>query len=130
MTNTVPDFVGAWRLVHSISIGASGEKQFPFGEDAIGYIYYSDTGVMAVQISRRSRGATKDLAQLHHEYLCYFGRYEIDLDRRVVRHLVQGQLFPGDHPELLERRYEFDGAMLSLKPLDGTNREILWERMS
>jgi catechol 1,2-dioxygenase len=130
MNDIASSFVGAWRLVHSISIGADGGKEFPFGDDAIGYIYYSDTGIMAVQISRRARGATKDLAHLHHEYLCYFGRYEIDIERGVVRHFLEGQLFPGDHPDLLERRYRFDGKLLSLKPLDGTNREILWERVS
>ena len=35
----------------------------------------------------------------------------------------------GDHPELLERSYHFDGDLLSLKTLDGTNREILWRRV-
>jgi hypothetical protein len=30
-------------------------------EDAIGYIWYSDTGVMAVQISRKSRTEIREL---------------------------------------------------------------------
>jgi lipocalin-like protein len=130
MNDIATSFVGTWRLVHSISIGADGKKEHPFGDDAIGYIYYSDSGIMAVQISRHSRSPTKDLASLHHEYLCYFGRYEIDVERGVVMHFLEGQLFPGDHPDHLERRYRFDGDLLSLKPLDGTNREILWERVS
>jgi len=129
MNDTVNPFVGTWRHVHSITIGADGKKEYPFGDDAIGYIYYSDTGIMAVQISRRARGSTPDLAHLRHEYLCYFGRFEIDTERSVVRHFLEGQLIPGDHPDLLERRYRFDGDLLSLKPLDGTNREILWERV-
>ena len=85
--------VGTWRLVHSIIINADGKKEYPFGEDAIGYIYYSDTGVMAVQICRKSRGEGKDLSGLKHEYLAYFGRYEIDPEKQVVRHLLEGQLF-------------------------------------
>ena len=72
----------------------TGKREYPFGEDAIGYIYYSDTGIMAVQISRKSRAEVKDLSRLKHDYLAYFGRYEIDPDRQVVRHLVEGQLFP------------------------------------
>ena len=52
--------VGAWRLVHSVIIDADGKKEYPFGEDAIGYIYYSDTGIMAVQISRKTRAEVKD----------------------------------------------------------------------
>ncbi len=121
--------VGAWRLVHSIIINGDGKKRYPFGEDAIGYIYYSDTGIMAVQISRKVRAAVKELSRLKHDYLAYFGRYEIDPDRQVVRHLVEGQLFPGDHLGVLERNYRFEGDLMSLRPVDRTNQEILWQRV-
>jgi hypothetical protein len=121
--------VGAWRLVHSIIINADGKKEFPFGEDAVGYICYSGTGIMAVQISRKSRDQVKDLARLKQDYLAYFGRYEIDPDRQVVRHLVEGQLFPGVHPGVLERTYRFDGDLMTLRPVDKTNQEILWQRV-
>jgi hypothetical protein len=121
-------FVGTWRLVHSVSITADGEREYPLGEDAIGYIYYSEAGIMAVQISRTFREEGRDL-RLGHDYLAYFGRYEVDAEMGVVRHFVEGQLFPGDHPEVLVRKYRFDGDLLSLKPVDGTNREILWQRV-
>jgi catechol 1,2-dioxygenase len=120
---------GTWRLVHSISIDADGKKEYPFGEDAVGYIHYSDSGIMAVQISRKSRAEAKDLPQLKHEYLAYFGRYEVDKEKWVVRHFVEGQLFPGEHSGVLERKYRFDGDLMSLKPVDGTNREIVWRRV-
>ena len=116
-------------MVHSIIIKADGKKQYPFGEDPIGYIYYSDTGIMAVQISRKSRAEVKELSRLKHDYLAYFGRYEIDTDRQVVRHLVEGELFPGGHPEVKERRYRFEGDLMSLRPVDKTNQEILWQRV-
>ncbi len=119
--------VGTWRLVYSIIINADGKKEYPYGEDAIGYICYSDTGVMAVQISRKSRAEVKDFARLKHDYLAYFGRYEIDADRKVVRHFVEGQLFPG--PVVRERNYRFDGDLMLLVPVDKTNREILWQRV-
>jgi hypothetical protein len=121
--------VGTWRLVHSISINSQGRTEYPLGEDATGYISYSDTGIMAVQISRRSRTNADDLSRLKHDYLAYFGPYEIDTQRHVVRHFVEGQLFPGDHPDVLERRYRFEGDLMSLRPNDGTNREILWRRV-
>ena len=121
--------VGAWRLVHSVIIEADGRKEYPFGEDAIGYICYSDTGIMAVQISRKSRGEVKDAELLKHDYLAYFGRYEIDTEKQVVRHFVEGQLFPGNHPAVLERKYRFDGDLMSLRPVDRTSQEILWQRV-
>ncbi len=119
--------VGTWRLVHSMIINADGKKEYPYGEDAIGYICYSSTGVMAVQISRKSRTGVKDPASLKHDYLAYFGRYETDADRQVVRHFVEGQLFPG--PVVRERKYRFDGDFMLLVPVDRANREILWQRV-
>ena len=121
--------VGAWRLVHSVIIDVNGKKEYPFGEDAHGYICYSDTGIMAVQISRRTRAEVKDPEQLKHDYLAYFGRYEIDTGRQVVRHFLEGQLFPGNHPAVLERKYRFDGDLMSLKPVDRPGQEVLWQRV-
>ena len=129
MEDITKRIVGTWRLVHSISIDSNGKSEYPYGEDAIGYIIYNDTGVMAVQISRRSRDGAGDVSRLERDYLAYFGRYEIDTAKVVVRHFVEGQLFPGDHPEVLERKYRFDGDLMALKPVDGTNREILWQRV-
>jgi hypothetical protein len=36
-------------------VRAGWGRYYPFGEDAIGYIIYSESGVMAVQITRRER---------------------------------------------------------------------------
>ena len=108
-----------------------GRTRYPFGQDAVGYIVYSQSGVMAVQIARktRSRDHSENLVGPA-DYLAYFGRYAIDTDKELVRHLLEGQVFPGHHPEILERKYRFFDDKLSLKPLDGTDREILWQRAS
>ncbi len=129
MENIAQRIVGTWRLVYSISINSEGKKEYPYGEDAIGYIHYSDTGIMAVQISRKSKSEVEDIAQLKHDYLAYFGRYQIDIEKQVIRHFVEGELFPGNHAEVLERRYRFEGDLMSLKPVDETHREILWQRI-
>jgi hypothetical protein len=121
--------LGTWRLVHSVEYGPGGKVHYPFGEDAIGYIMYSELGVMAVQISMRRRPTVGPNPVVgKKDYLSYFGRYELDLQTSVVRHLLEGELFPG-HAEDLERKYHFFDEKLSLKPLDGTNREILWQRV-
>ena len=60
MENVGKVIIGTWRLVHSISINSKGEKEYPYGEDASSYIYYSDSGVMAAQISRKSRSDVSD----------------------------------------------------------------------
>jgi Lipocalin-like domain len=128
-TDAHKEFVGTWRLVHSVEFMEDGRTRYPFGQDAVGYIVYSQSGVMAVQIARktRSRDHSEKLVGPA-DYLAYFGRYEIDTDNELVRHLLEGQVFPGHHPEILERKYRFFDDKLSLKPLDGTDREILWQR--
>lgn len=87
--------LGTWRLVHSVELGPDGNKRYPFGEDAIGYIIYTASGVMAVQIARRegAMARTKAVAEKG-DYLAYFGRYEVDVQNGVVRHLLEAALFP------------------------------------
>jgi Lipocalin-like domain len=122
--------VGAWRLVHSVEYGPDGAPHYPFGQNAVGCIIYSESGVMAVQITRRER--SEDAERLPggaSENLAYFGRYEVDTEKQLVRHFLEGQLHPGRHPDILERKYTFYDDKLSLRPWnDGTNREILWQR--
>jgi hypothetical protein len=47
----------------------------------------------------------------------------------VIRHFLEGQLLPGNHPAVLERKCRFDGDLMSLMPIDRTNQEILWQRV-
>jgi hypothetical protein len=121
--------IGTWRLVHSVEFQPDGQKHYPFGEDAVGYIVYTNAGVMSVQISRRQRSQAVSGSSIKEDYLAYFGHYEVDLKNQMVIHLLEGQLLPGSHPERLERKYRFYDDKLSLKPHDGTNREILWQRV-
>ncbi len=121
--------VGTWRLVHTVEYGPDGTPHYPFGPDAVGYISYSESGVVAVQITRRERvGDAQRPAGGPSDYLAYFGRYEVDTKNQLVRHFLEGQVHPGNHPATLERKYRFYDDKLSLRPWDGTDREILWQR--
>lgn len=131
--------IGTWKLVYSVEIDAQGNKFFPFGDDAIGYIMYDASGKMAVQICRRNRkkfsdksfvnASEEELLNIPKDYLAYFGRYDIDLQNEVIQHLVEGSLFPNYIEQSLPRKYHFYEDKMSLKPWDGTNREILWQKI-
>lgn len=53
MSDIKQKIIGTWKLVHSVEIESSGNKRYPFGDDAIGYIMYDALGVMTVQICRK-----------------------------------------------------------------------------
>jgi hypothetical protein len=130
--------IGTWKLVYSIEINSSGEKLYPFGEDAIGYIIYDASNKMAVQICRKKRKlfsaknfihtSPDELSTIPNDYLAYFGNYELDIDKKIVRHFVEGHLFSNHVGHVLERKYSFFDDKMSLKPWDATNREILCQK--
>jgi catechol 1,2-dioxygenase len=132
--------IGTWKLVYSVEIDSSGNKIYPFGDDAIGYIMYDALGQMAVQICRKERklfnskiftnAEQNELLLIPKDYLAYFGRYEIDTSKEIVRHFIAGHLFPNYVDKILERKYQFFDDKMLLKPWDGTNREILWQKVT
>jgi catechol 1,2-dioxygenase len=140
MSDVAKKIVGTWKLVYSVEINEKGNKYFPFADDAIGFIIYDAVGNMAVQISRKQRknfqskvfrnATAEELKEIPQDYLAYFGSYEIDLKNELVRHYVKGALFPGYIDKVLDRKYRFFDDKMSLKPWDGTDREILWQKVS
>ena len=121
--------LGTWRLVHSVEFGPGGEKSYPLGEDAIGYIIYTEAGVMAVQVSRKARAPTAPNAVVdHNHYLAYFGRYSVDIENCAIHHQLEQQLFSGLYPDNLKRRYRFFDDKLLLEPPGEKDHEILWQR--
>ena len=120
--------MGTWKLVYSVEMDSSGNKTYPFGEDAIGYIIYDASGKMAVQICRRERKLNEP-SLISKDYLAYFGNYEVDIEKQIVRHFVEGHLSSNQVGKILERKYHFYDDKMSLTPWDGTNREILWQKV-
>ena len=129
MQEAIKRITGTWRLCRQSGVGPDGKRTYPFGKDAYGYVHFTESGLMAVQISRKGRGPARDIAHLRRDYLAYFGRYEVDAGRRVVRHFVEGQVLPGDHPDVLERRYRFHGPFMLLETLEAPKRKVLWQRV-
>lgn len=130
-------FIGAWRLVHSVEY-IGDDTVYPFDKNATGLIVYDISGYMSVQITRKNRSKYKEnefkkssieeLQRIPSDYLAYFGTYEIDDEKSIVTHRVEGCIYPNRVGRLLDRKFQFYDNKLSLKPHDGSNREILWER--
>ena len=120
---TVQDFLGAYDLVRSESLDDSGEwvtTTDPFGPDAHGIIMYDGVGSMSVYIARQGAAASRgDLA--------YYGRYEVDAQRRVVTHMRE-HTTSGDAAVDAVRGFEFAGDLLILTVEPARQLRIVWRK--
>jgi hypothetical protein len=135
--------VGAWRLVSWENRSADGTVTYPLGEDAAGFILYTDDGCMAVAIMRAGRrpfaagdllgGSTEEKAHAAETYVSYCGRYAYRGDS--VIHHVELSLFPNWSGVDQERLVEVEGDRLTLstRPMlfQGIERtaHVVWERV-
>jgi len=121
----------------------AGEVSHPLGEDASGYIAYSEDGYVFVAIMGAARepfvagdllsGSTAEQARAAETYVSYCGRYEFRGD--TVLHHEELSLFPNWVGFTQERLVEISGDRLALstRPLLLQGRQqtahLLWERL-
>ena len=135
-------FVGTWRLLSYEVRRADGEIVYPWGQDPIGLLIYSEDGYMSVAMmsANRTRFVTNDVkrstieekAAAVNTYISYSGRYDIQGD--TVIHHVEVCLFPNWVGNDQKRTYKFDDNRLTLStPLPGGNIQrsahLVWERV-
>ena len=136
-------FIGTWRLVSFELRSRDGQVSYPFGEDAVGYVMYSQDGYVSFTImsANRPKFASGDIAGGSSEekiaaldtYFSYCARYEVRGDR-VIHHL-EVSLFPNWIGADQERFFEFEGNRLILRtpPLLWGGIEqtgiVTWERV-
>ena len=105
------EILGAWALVSYELRAIDGTLiEYPFGDDAQGFLIYTDDGYMSAQLMRRDRplydhpsgagGTTEQSAAAARGYLAYSGPFAVDEDNGTVRHHV----FPCTRTGLAETR--------------------------
>jgi|GEM_PF-231146 len=136
-------FIGAWRLISFEFRSKDGQVSYPFGEDAVGYIIYSQDGYVSITVMSANRpdfasgditgGSIEEKISAVDTFFSYCGRYEVRGDR-VIHHL-EVSLFPNwigaDHERIFE--FEDNRLILSTPPLlwggvEQTGR-VTWERV-
>lgn len=133
-----PNIAGSWNLVAWRRIQEDGTVTYPFGEEIIGILIYSEDFKMAVQMLAKNRptlpttdalgGSDEQRAAAYSTCLAYFGTYEVQGDQII--HQVEGSLFPNWSGTVQNRPFELDGDNLVLRtPPTGTVvNEISWVR--
>lgn len=150
---TSNQLVGAWRFVADQQVDASN-RVTDEDRNVDGLLVYSQTGQMSVQLiwfSRRepfmsdsimrSDGVSTGVGLGRNSwteeenrvwidtYDAYFGRYEIDQERNIVRHSVNGNLRPEKKKTEYERSFSLRGDTLYLMSTDTRQRwRTVWIR--
>jgi Lipocalin-like domain len=128
-------FVGTWKLV---SIDSPESRLF--GGSPVGVLMYDAGGNVAVQIMRSPRPdlaggpafpPAKEVQAAYKGYYAYYGTWEVDEQRGIIKHHLEGSLRPGDVGKDFVRAYKFTGNQLALTPVEdlgASNSCLTWER--
>jgi len=140
-------FTGAWKLISTYYRSEDGEVIYPFGREVIGLLMYDGKRHMAVQIIKANRpnfasndwlqGTPEEIKAAFEGYRCYFGTYDVDEEKKIVTHHVEGSSYPNWMTGEVEhvRYYEFSGNRLTLRtvPLLMGGKKVVgrlvWERL-
>lgn len=130
--------VGSYKLISYIQYDEKGGERN--SNHIAGQISYDAAGRMSAQLMPGGRtplppgGQATDAqrAAAAAGYVAYFGRYEIDAEKGIVYHHVEGSLSQGMLNQAMPRYYEFspDGQTLYLmtKTGDRMTGRLRWDR--
>lgn len=130
--------IGSYKLVSFVQYDQNGVERKT--NHTAGQISYDSTGRMSAQLMPGDRpplpaGGTSTDAQRAAAaagYIAYFGRYEVDAERGVVTHHVEGALGQSMLGQAMPRYFEFspDGQTLYLtvKNGDRVTGRLRWDR--
>lgn len=138
--------IGAWKLITSKIDIDDGRVMYPFGEDALGSIIFTESGRFAAQIMRRNRpkfasgdqlkGTPDEVKAGFEGFFSTFGSFELNSDEAYLVLNFEGSLFPNWEGASQKRIMEFkDGQLiLTTPPIQwGGGGEIvvvlIWERI-
>lgn len=108
---------GTWKLKSFQIEKSNGEIEFPFGEDAIGYIHYTPTGHFSVQyMPNKLNEEPCNEPEATFMPVSYFGTFEYNREKDYVVHRVEGSFFPNSDEGLDKIRHaRMRGKGLTLK---------------
>ena len=141
-------FVGTWKLISCNATRRNGQVLAIYGAEPVGRLFYDEAGNMSVHLMRvgrakfkhadKFRASDEEMRAAYQGYEAYFSTYEIDDAQCVIRHRVDGGLFPNWTGSVQSRYYKFEGPdrlVLSTEPIDGPSAKrtvvtLMWERLA
>jgi hypothetical protein len=132
--------VGSWALVSWKLTASDGQSEFPYGEDAVGSIIYTENGHMAAHLMRRRRNlfasenrrdsTLEERSAAFLDYFSYCGPYTVQPDEQTVTHHVLACSSPNWVSTDRVRTFRLSGDLLTLGALlaDGSKHTLVWKR--
>ena len=130
--------IGSYKLISYISYDQNGTAtKLPY---SAGQISYDAAGRMSAQLMRADRpklapgspASEAERAAAYSSYIAYFGHYEIDAEKSIVYHHVEGSISQNMVESAMPRHYELspDGASLFLSVKNGERvvGRLQWDR--
>lgn len=113
------DLIGLWRMVSWVQHRGS-EEVLPMGAAPVGFLLYTEGGIMSVHVMRRDRpamttgdfvtGSEAEKAVAFSSYLGYTGTF--DVQDGVITHNIQCCSFPNWTGQAQMRTPRWDGEFL------------------
>ncbi len=136
--------VGRWKLISINAENPEGDVRFPYGQDPFGMLMYDADGYMSLLIMRRGRstfvsgdmlgGTPEEIKEAFEKFEAYCGTYEVDEEKSIITHHIEGARFPNFERMEQVRFFEFFANRLITKsnPIPSLGTEwvvnLIWER--
>ena len=136
---------GVWKLQQWIVKGLDQQIHHPYGEDAQGYLIYTECGFMSAHLMKNDiltiesesifNVTAEEAYHLIRSYISYCGTYTIDSARSVVIHHVEMMSVPNWIGQSEERHFDIRGDTLTIKAVlqmeqEEKHTEVIWQRQS
>lgn len=131
--------VGAWKLIeYSIEDkNKNGEKFYPLGKDATGFIMYTPDGYMSAQMMASGRpvyaaghlhtGTVDEMAKAAKGYMAYSGQYEVDEKTNTLYHHMEVSMNPTWLGQTQQRFVKLEGDVITITN-SNNNAVLVWKR--
>ena len=137
---------GIYKLISWKTTNPDGTVVEPLGAEPIGRITYHKNGLMSVMLMRRDRKASarinpqtatdEEVREVLRQtlgtnagFIAYMGTFELNEDRSIVIHHIEGGSSPTFTGANFERRYTLTSKGLSLSVPPNFNSNLEWERV-
>jgi hypothetical protein len=138
---------GIYKLLYWRTTNQDGTVTEPLGQDPIGRVTYHKSGHMSVMLMRRDRKAAarinprtasdeevrealRQAQAANSGFIAYMGTYELQEERSIVIHHIEGGSSPTFAGTDFERRYEFTSKGIYLMVPPNFNSKLEWERIA